>query len=239
MAGEDDRETQYMVKLHVAEEQSRELDQSKMLKPGPDEREADMQIQQGSSSSTGDTSRPMLPRPDSTSKRVREAEELKDTEAPKKAHVGPSLPASGKPLTIARAAPLTKKRPAEDQGDAERCVAKDDTRPQRQKRKHEPAGHMDNLLLDGDLLLDGALQAHREAFLASVQGWRPVADARDELEPWLLEQAFYDDISGKPLSPKGLWMLDTKSSKSSTTWAYGWSFLDLPTKRWWAPSGST
>ena len=45
LAGEDDRETQHMVKLHVAEGQGRELDQSKKLKPRPDEREADMPIQ--------------------------------------------------------------------------------------------------------------------------------------------------------------------------------------------------
>jgi hypothetical protein len=71
----------------------------------------------------------------------------------------------------------------------------------------EPGGDLDQLLAQGEDLVDGALAAHRSAVLANLiaeQPHRPLADIKDEFEPWFLEQSFYDDNTGKPLPSKGV-----------------------------------
>ena len=111
--------------------------------------------------------------------------------------------ARASPTTSGIPAPSSRKRVAQDQGDEDRIrVLESDTRAEAQKRPLEPGGDLDQLLAQGEDLVDGALAAHRSAVLANLiaeQPHRPLADIKDEFEPWFLEQSFYDDNTGKPL----------------------------------------
>ena len=116
--------------------------------------------------------------------------------------------ARASPTTSGIPAPSSRKRVAQDQGDEDRIrVLESDTRAEAQKRPLEPGGDLDQLLAQGEDLVDGALAAHRSAVLANLiaeQPHRPLADIKDEFEPWFLEQSFYDDNTGKPLPSKGV-----------------------------------
>ena len=120
----------------------------------------------------------------------------------------PSAKQKTSPIPAQASSRTSRKRPAEAVGDDDRvAIRESDTRALPQKRLLEPGGDLNALLASGEELIEGALLAHRKAILASLaenNPSRPLADIKDEFEPWFLEQTFYDNISGKELPSKGV-----------------------------------